>query len=87
MRTLDCADRHIIATDISDDDSEEPQASVEADQNGFVKGPGITNSVPEWQLAQIKQEQRLQKWRSMLGMLHLSKLLFCMISLMDQAFA
>ena len=39
------------------------------DQNGFVVAPGVANSMPEWQLSQMKQEQRLQKWRSMLGKL------------------
>ena len=30
-------------------------------------GKGVSNSLPEWHLSQSKQEQRLQKWRAMLG--------------------
>ena len=44
---------------------------MEVDRNGFVVGPSVASSLPEWQLSQMKQEQRLQKWRSMLGKLYL----------------
>ncbi len=30
-------------------------------------GKGVNHSLPEWHLSQSKQEQRLQKWRAMLG--------------------
>lgn len=54
-------------TDYSDEDTEDTPGSVEVDANGFVVGPGISNSIPQWQLSRMKQEQRLQKWRAMLG--------------------
>lgn len=73
--TSDRADRSAPDLDISDEDSEEPQGSSEVDQNGFVVAPGVANSMPEWQLSQMKQEQRVQKWRSMLGKFQKSELL------------
>ena len=45
-------------------------------------GKGVSNSLPEWHLSQSKQEQRLQKWRAMLGrssqaLLHSLQALYC----------
>ncbi len=73
LATSNRAEKSISNTDISDEDSEEPQGSREVDQNGFVVAPGVANSMPAWQLSQMKQEQRLQKWRSMLGELQVLK--------------
>lgn len=53
---------------------------MEVDRNGFVVGPAVASSLPEWQLSQMKQEQRLQKWRSMLGRLSVSTLSLCTTS-------
>ena len=57
---------------------------MEVDRNGFVVGPSVASSLPEWQLTQMKQEQRLQKWRSMLGKLYLSIIVLCTSSSLER---